>query len=166
MKKALIVIDVQNDYFSTGYLPLWNVDNTLDSIVKIISSANKSNIPVILIQHLVETGAAPFFIKNSPGADIHPKILEAAANAPVIVKGYADAFYQTNLENVLVKLGVEEIVICGMMTHNCVTHTALSKAAEKYKVSVLPEACATISELMHGVAVAALAPREILRNSL
>lgn len=166
MKKALVVIDVQNDYFSSGNLPLWNADKTLDSIVDLISSAKKSNVPVILIQHVVESGPAPFFAKNSPGVDIHPRILEAAPDAPIIIKGHADAFLKTNLESVLDQTGVEKVVICGMMTHNCVTHTALSKAADKYKVSVLPDACTTVSELMHGIAIAALAPREILRDSL
>lgn len=166
MKKALVVIDVQNDYFSSGNLPLWNADKTLDSIVELMSSAKKVHIPVVLIQHLVESGPAPFFAKDSFGAEIHPRILEAAPDAPIIIKGHADAFHLTNLESVLDKMGVEEVVICGMMTQNCVTHTALSKTADKYKVFVLPEACTTVSELIHGVAIAALAPREILRNNL
>jgi len=51
------------------------------------------------------------------------------------VKHFADSFEKTKLEETLAKLGVTELLLCGMMTQNCVTHTAISKAAEKYNVS-------------------------------
>ena len=56
-------------------------------------------------------------------------------------------------------LGVDELLICGMMTQNCVTHTAISKAAEKYTVTVLPECCATVDEMLHNIALHALSTR-------
>lgn len=164
MKKALVVIDIQNDYLPDGGLPLWNSEDTIRSTVELMSESKKRGIPVVLIQHIIDSPDAPFFRKGSAKAAIHPAILEAAPDAPVVVKKHADSFLETNLEQELNKLGVEEILLCGMMTHNCVTHTALSKAAEKYKVSVVADACTTVTETMHQFALAALESRVTLMS--
>ena len=161
MTKALLVIDPQNDYFPEGKFPLWNTDDVLESIERAIGKANAKNIPVVIIQHIAnsEMGIAPFFNEGTTGADIHPRILAAAPNAPVVVKEFADSFEKTTLEETLTKLGVTELVICGMMTQNCVTHTAISKAAEKYSVTILPDCCTTVDEMIHNIALHAVSTR-------
>jgi len=88
----------------------------------------------------------------------------AAPDATVVVKGFADSFEKTTLEETLAKLGVTELLLCGMMTQNCVTHTALSKAAEKYSVAVVTDACTTVSEILHKIALNALSTRIPLRE--
>lgn len=158
MSKALLVIDLQNDYFPGGKFPLWNADTVLTNVVRAIETANARGIPVIHVQH-VATGAAPFFHAGTPGADIHTRVLAAAPAAPVIVKEFADGFEKTTLEETLTGLGVTELLVCGMMTQNCVTHTAISKAAEKYAVTVLPDCCTTVSEVLHLIALHALSTR-------
>lgn len=161
MNKALLVIDVQNDYFPEGKYPLWNTDKTLGNILYAIAIALKKNIPVIIIQHIANTsqGIAPFFNKGTKGADLHTEILEALPKAPIVIKEFADSFVQTNLEETLSKLNVNELLICGMMTQNCVTHTAISKYAEKYKVKVLPDCCTTVDEMLHNIALHAISTR-------
>jgi nicotinamidase-related amidase len=94
--------------------------------------------------------------------DIHPRLLEAAGDAPVVVKEFADSFYRTGLEEVLSGLGVTELLVCGMMTQNCVTHTAISKAAEKYTVTVLPDCCTTVDAMIHNIALNGLSIRVAL----
>jgi len=157
--KALLVIDLQNDYFPGGKFPLWNTDAVLQNIEVAIGKANAQDIPVIHIQHIAKQGMAPFFNEGTPGADIHPRILAAAPNAPVVVKEFADSFEKTNLEETLSKLGAAELLVCGMMTQNCVTHTAISKAAEKYAVTILPDCCTTVSEILHLIALHAVSTR-------
>ncbi len=161
MKKALLVIDIQNDYFPGGKFPLWNTEATLKSILNAIATAQAKDIPVILVQHIAdpEKGPAPFFNKNSEGAAVHPSILEAAPYAPIIVKQFADSFLQTDLEATLSNLGVSDLLVCGLMTQNCVTHTAISKAAEKYHVSILTDCCTTVDQMIHLIALNAVAPR-------
>lgn len=159
MTKALLVIDLQNDYFPGGKFPLWNTDAVLQNIEVAIGKANAQDIPVIHIQHIAKQGMAPFFNEGTPGADIHPRILAAAPNAPVVVKEFADSFEKTNLEETLSKLGAAELLVCGMMTQNCVTHTAISKAAEKYAVTILPDCCTTVSEILHLIALHAVSTR-------
>ncbi|WP_104034378.1 cysteine hydrolase family protein [Vibrio jasicida] len=158
---ALLVIDLQNDYFPNGKFPLWNTEATLNNIKSAIAKANEKNIPVINIQHIADPamGIAPFFNEGSEGADIHPEILALAPNADVVIKHFADGFEQTNLEEVLQKHGVTELLVSGMMTQNCVTHTAISKAAEKYDVSILMDCCTTVDEMIHNIALHAVSTR-------
>lgn len=158
---ALLVIDLQNDYFPNGKFPLWNTEATLNNIKSAIAKANEKNIPVIHIQHIADPamGIAPFFNEGSEGADIHPEILALAPNADVVIKHFADSFEQTNLEEVLQKQGVTELLVSGMMTQNCVTHTAISKAAEKYDVSILMDCCTTVDEMIHNIALHAVSTR-------
>jgi nicotinamidase-related amidase len=161
MKKALLLIDLQNDYFPGGKFPLWNTAAVLANIEQAIKAARTQGIPIIHIQHIAnpKMGIAPFFNQGTAGAQIHPRVLAAAPDAPIVVKEYADSFVGTKLEEMLSGLGVDELLVCGMMTQNCVTHTAISKSAEKYKVSILPDCCTTVDEMLHNIALHALSTR-------
>jgi len=167
MKKALLIVDLQNDYFPEGKFPLWNTGATLINIEKAIYLAKAKNIPIIHIQHIAnpDMGISPFFNKGTNGAAIHTKIFEAAHDAPVVVKEFADGFVNTDLEEILSGLEITELLICGMMTQNCVTHTAISKSAEKYKVTILPDCCTTINEMIHNIALHAVSTRLSLVES-
>ncbi len=160
-KRALIVIDLQNDYFPGGAFPLWNADGTLANVVKAMEKAREAEVPVILVQHVADAanGVAPFFNAGTPGVELHPAVREAAPDARVVIKTFADSFLGTELEEMLSGYEAEEILVCGMMTQNCVTHTAISRAADKYRVTVLSDCCATVSEMIHLIALNALAPR-------
>lgn len=156
---ALIIIDVQNDYFPEGKFPLWNTEVTLDNIENAIRKAKAQGVAVIHVQHIAGKGIAPFFNEGTAGAEIHPRILAAAPDAPIVVKAFADSFHQTALEKILSELGITELLVCGMMTQNCVTHTAISKAAEKYKVTILSDCCTTLNEMLHHIALHAVSTR-------
>jgi nicotinamidase-related amidase len=161
MSKALVIIDVQNDYFEGGSFPLWNTEATLANIEGAILRARTRDIPVVIVQHIANSsqGIAPFFNSGTTGAELHPRILAAAPNAPVIVKEFADSFVKTTFEETLAKLGATDLLLCGMMTQNCVTHTAISKSAEKYDVSILVDGCTTVSEMLHNIALHAVSTR-------
>ncbi|MDF4667384.1 isochorismatase family protein, partial [Vibrio parahaemolyticus] len=61
--RALLVIDIQNDYFPNGRFPLWNTDTTLDNIKQLMAKAIAQDIPIFLVQHVSSApkGKAPFF---------------------------------------------------------------------------------------------------------
>jgi nicotinamidase-related amidase len=158
-KPALVVIDVQNDYFEGGAYPLWHADQALAATEKAIVAARAKDMPVVFIQH-VANGPSPFFNPDTAGVKIHERVLAAVACSPVITKQHADAFEGTELHETLQGLGTDELIVCGMMTQNCVTHTAISRRADEYKkVTVLSDACTTATEMLHLIAVAGLAPR-------
>lgn len=161
-RPALIVIDLQNDYFPGGAFPLAHTDATLIAVERAIANARDQCIPVVHVQHVADPqhGIAPFFNAGTPGVEIHPRIRAAAPDAPVVVKHFADSFERTHLHETLQRLGVDELILCGMMTQNCVTHTALSRQADRYrKVTVLTDACTTVSDMLHAIAVHALSTR-------
>lgn len=167
MSKALLVIDIQNDYFPEGAFPLWNAEQTLQQIEQAIAKAQQAKIPVILIQHIADQakGIAPFFNAGTHGAELHPRLLKAAPNAPIVVKAFADSFVATNLEQTLQQLRANELLVCGMMTQNCVTHTAISKSAEKYTTTILTDCCTTVSQMLHLIALNAVSTRMTLMTS-
>lgn len=161
MSKALLVIDLQNDYFPGGQFPLWNAEATLENVESAIRRANELGVPVIVVQHVADAslGPAPFFNAGTEGAAVHPRVLAAAPGAPVVVKSFADSFVKTTLEETLSGLGVTELLVCGMMTQNCVTHTAISRSAEKYRVSILADCSTTVSEVLHHIALHGVSTR-------
>lgn len=159
MTTALLIIDVQNDYFADGAFPLWNAEATLDATVAAIGRARARGEAVVLVQHVAASADSPLFRPGTHGAGIHADILAGAPDAPVVVKQHADSFHQTGLSDVLADLGVTRLRIAGMMTQNCVVFTALSPAAERYDVSVVSDCTTTLNEAIHGFALHALSTR-------
>ena len=155
--KALIVIDLQNDYFPGFAFPLWQAEECETRIAAAIARARAAGIKVIHVQHLAAGPVAPFFVKGTEGAAIRPAILAAAPDAPVVVKQFADSFHETDLAQHLE--GIRHLMICGMMTQNCVTHTAISPQASGYKVDVLADLCTTVNEPIHMIALHGLTSR-------
>jgi nicotinamidase-related amidase len=161
-KPGLVVIDVQNDYFEAGAYPLWHAEQTLASVERAIQKAREKGIPVVFVQHIAK-GPSPFFVAETEGVKLHGRVLAAVGNAPIVVKQHADAFEGTSLHETLQDLGVDELIVCGMMTQNCVTHTAVSRRADAYsKVTVLTDASTTVTEMLHLIAVAGLSTRVTL----
>jgi nicotinamidase-related amidase len=161
-RPALILIDLQNDYFPGGAFPLAHTDRVLERIELAIEKARAGGVPVVHVQHVADPaqGIAPFFNAGTAGVEIHPRIRAAAPEAPVVVKHFADSFERTSLHEILQQLGVDELMLAGMMTQNCVTHTALSRRADHYwAVTVLADACTTVSDLLHAIALHALSTR-------
>jgi len=161
MSTALLLIDLQNDYFPGGAFPLWDTDRVLANVEGAVARARAAGVHVLHIQHVADPklGLAPFFNAGTPGVEIHARVRAMAPDAPVVVKAFADAFHETKLQATLRELDVRELLVAGMMTQNCVTHTAISKAAEAYEVTVVPDACTTVSEMLHRIALHALSTR-------
>jgi len=167
MKSALLLIDLQNDYFPGYSFPLWNSEVVVERTVKLIERAKRAGVDIIHIQHVADPslGLAPFFNRGTEGVMIRKEILDAAPDGYIVEKSYADSFIKTGLEELLTKLGSENLYVCGMMTQNCVTHTAISKHAEKYKVKIIQDCSTTVSEMLHLIALAAVSTRAELINS-
>ncbi|WP_373699662.1 isochorismatase family protein [Neisseria dentiae] len=159
MTHALLVIDVQNEYFAgaNGAFPQENADETAAKIAEHIRRVQDKQL-VIGVQHFTPAGA-PLFARGSHGAALHESVAGLLADKPLVEKEHADSFLNTGLNEILAKHGVTHIDICGIMTQNCVTHTALSPDTAPYHVRVLSDLCTAPTALIHALALNALRDR-------
>ena len=156
MARAVLVIDIQNDYFTGGALPLWQAEETEARLVAAMGKARAAGDRIILVQH-VSTAAVGPFVAGSAGVAIRPAIVAAAGDAPIITKHVADAFQDTDLAQHLT--GIDQLLVAGMMTQNCVVFTALSRAADGLHIKVVGDLCTAPSAVVHQVALNALASK-------
>jgi nicotinamidase-related amidase len=141
-KRALLVIDVQNEYFD-GKLPVCYPKNTLPNILIAIKKANENSIPVVIIQHTLTNDNATAFIKNTHGWQLH-KSLENIKYNYYIEKNLPSAFVGTNLQEWLDKNSIDTVVISGYMTQFCCDTTAKYAMHLGYNVEFLSDATATL----------------------
>jgi nicotinamidase-related amidase len=137
MKRALLVIDVQNEYF-TGKLPIKYPQASFDNILKAIGIARAHGIPVIVIQHSSPEGSATFALGTN-GWELHDAIKEKRHDF-LIEKTFPGSFTNTVLEDTLKKLGCDTIVITGYMTQMCCDTTARQAFHMGYKVEFISDA--------------------------
>src|SRR5690242_13829087 len=109
--RALVLIDIQNDYFPGGKWPLTGMDSAADNAAKVLSAARAKGDLIIHVRHEFPTVDAPFFLPNSEGARIHPKV-HFLAGETVVLKHHVNAFRETDLKAILDKHGIEEVVLC------------------------------------------------------
>lgn len=153
-KRALIVVDLQNDYFPGGGWVLSGIEAAADNAARLIAFARGRGEPVVHIRHEFPTTDAPFFRPGSEGAKIHPKVLNRD-DEPVVVKHHINSFRETDLKAVLDRSAVDEVVICGAMSHMCVDGVTRAANDLGYKVTVVHDACASRDLEFNGVKVPA-----------
>lgn len=140
-KQALLIIDVQNDYFKGGKMELAGPDAAAANIRLIADKCRKEGVPVIYIQHKADASGG-FLIANTPGADIHPSV-QPLAGEKIVVKHYPNSFRETELLTHLQQIGATDLVITGMMTHACVDATTRAAKDYGFTCTVVADACAT-----------------------
>ncbi len=142
METALILIDIQNDYFTGGTMELYQSEKACENAGKILRKFRKEKRPVIHIQHNSTREGATFFIPNTRGVEIH-KNVAPLKDEKVIVKHYPNSFRETELLETLRELQVEKLVIFGMMTHMCLDATVRASKDFGFECVVIGDACAT-----------------------
>ncbi|MNM51406.1 Streptothricin hydrolase [compost metagenome] len=153
-KQALIVVDIQNDYFPQGKWPLVGADAAADNAVRLIKAFRDAGDSVVHIRHEFTSEEAPFFTPNSEGAKLHPKVLNRA-DEPVVLKHFVNSFRETELKSILDEQGIKELVVVGSMSHMCVDGITRAAADFGYTVTVIHDACATRDLEFNGVTVPA-----------
>jgi nicotinamidase-related amidase len=153
-KQALILVDIQNDYFPQGKWPLVGADAAADNAVRLIEAFRDAGDSVVHIRHEFTSEDAPFFTPNSEGAKLHPKVLNRA-DEPVVLKHFVNSFRETELKSILDEQGIKELVVVGSMSHMCVDGITRAAADFGYTVTVIHDACATRDLEFNGVTVPA-----------
>ena len=143
-KTALLTIDMQKEYFQAGR-PLKVPDGpaVLANIVRLQNGARKAGIPLIHIQHLSRDPGSNTFAESSPFSVLVEESAPATGEK-IIVKGYPSAFVGTDLEVHLQGLGVDTLVIAGLMSFMCCDTTARDAHSKGYKIFFVKDATAAI----------------------
>lgn len=165
MKSALILIDIQNDYFPGGKMELVHAEDAGIQARKLMNTARAKGIQVIHVQHLSTRPDAPFFIPDTEGAGIHESV-RPESGEHVVQKHYPNSFRGTGLQDIITGAGIDHLIICGMMTHMCVDATVRAASDLGYSCTLASDACATRdlmwddqiipSDAVHGAFLAAL----------
>ncbi|MDD3919618.1 MAG: cysteine hydrolase family protein [Eubacteriales bacterium] len=148
MKQALIIIDIQNDYFPGGKWTLFGADEALEKAQQILARFRTDGLPVFFIQHIAAPGDT-FFEPDTPGVLLHSALLPQERET-VVVKHYPSSFRETVLLEELQKCGAHELVFCGMMTHMCVDTTVRAASDLGFSNILIADACATRSLTWNG----------------
>lgn len=144
MNTALLLIDIQNDYFPGGKMELEGSLLAGEQAKKVLTFFRGKNWPLIHIQHLSARPGATFFIPGTEGVEIHPTVHPLTGEL-VIQKYFPNSFRNTPLLEALKKEEVDHLIIAGMMTHMCVEATTRAAFDHGFQCTVLHNACATRS---------------------
>lgn len=153
-KQALIIIDIQNDYFPGGKWTLDGADSAADNAARLLDAARSRGDLVVHVRHEFDSADAPFFTPGSDGAQIHSKVAPANDEA-VVTKHQVNAFRDTNLKALLDQHGVQVLTIVGSMSHMCIDAATRAAADHGYQVAVAHDACATLPLVFAGMQVPA-----------
>lgn len=153
-KKAIIVVDIQNDYFPGGKWVLSGVEQAADNAARVIEEGRKNGDLIVHIRHDSLADDATFFVPGTHGVEIHEK----ARNLPgetLIIKHFMNPYRETPLKEFLDANGITDVVAIGNMSHMCID--AVTRASDDfgYKTTVIHDACATHALSFNGVDVPA-----------
>ncbi|MHA6646017.1 cysteine hydrolase family protein [Mesorhizobium sp. A623] len=141
-KRAIVVVDFQNEYFPQGKFPLVGIEEATANAAKVIAAAREKGDLVVHIQHEMPMPEAPIFARGSDGVQINAAV-KPAEGEPIIVKNYPNSFRDTALKQTLDEKGVEEVVVIGAMSHMCVDATVRAANDFGYQTTTIHDACAT-----------------------
>ncbi len=142
MNKALIIVDIQNDYFQGGKAELVNPEIASKNAKLMLEYFRKNNLPVVHVQHIANYPNATFFVPDTKGAEIHSDV-KPKETEQIVVKHYPNSFRETNLLEYLKSNKITDLVICGMQTHMCIDATTRAAKDLGFNCVLIGDACAT-----------------------
>lgn len=154
MSTALLIIDIQNDYFPGGAMELVGSQQAGAQAGKLLAAFRQKALPVIHVQHLSNYPGATFFLPETPGAEIHPSVAPLDGET-IIQKHFPNSFRDTLLLAHLRENKITALVVAGMMTHMCIDTSVRAANDLGFACSLAHNACATKSLAYGGVTVAA-----------
>jgi nicotinamidase-related amidase len=142
-RRALVVIDVQNEYV-TGDFPIEYppVETSLANIGRAIDGAHEAGVPVVVVQNFAPAGS-PIFARGSVGAELHP-VVASRERDHYIEKALPSAFTGTDLAQWLAARGIDTLTVVGYMTHNCDASTVFEATHAGLQVEFLQDATGSL----------------------
>lgn len=152
-KKALVIVDLQNDYFPNGKWVLDGIEAASANAARLIAASREAGVPVVHVHH--ESGAdAPFFNPGTEGAEINGSV-KPADGEETVLKHAPNGFKDTKLEAILRRGDIEQLTICGAMSQMCIDATTRAAADLGFACTVIHDACAARATAFDGVDVPA-----------
>ena len=148
MNTALLIIDIQNDYFPGGKMELVEPLAAARKAYGLLQCFREHQGHHVHIQHIATRPGATFFLPGDRGTDIHDAVSHFEGE-PIVQKHYPNSFRGTELLDLLHGWEIGRVVVCGMMTHMCVDATTRAAADLGFPVLLAGNACAT-RELSYG----------------
>ncbi len=142
MRSALLVVDIQNDYFPGGRNELSGPIEASLNAKQLLIAFRKQNLPIIHVQHVSTRPGATFFIPDTRGIGIHENVTPMSGET-IVKKHFPNSFRDTGLLETLKKMDVTKLIICGMMTHMCVDSTTRAAFDYGFECILAGDACAT-----------------------
>jgi nicotinamidase-related amidase len=140
--RALVLVDIQRDYFPGGAHPLEGPEDAAAAAGRLLQAFRAASEPVVHVRHRWDEDEATFMRPGTEGIEIHPAVAPLEGET-VIEKAHPNSFLETPLEQQLRELGADELVVCGMMTSMCVDATVRAAADLGFETTVAHDACAT-----------------------
>ncbi len=147
MTRGLLLIDIQNDYFDGGAMELVGMQQAATQAAAVLERFRGAGRPVFHVQHLAARPEAGFFLPGTEGAEINPAVAPADGES-LTQKHFPNAFRDTDLETRLRNAGIEELVICGAMSHMCIDASTRAAFDLGFSCTLVGDACAT-RDLVH-----------------
>lgn len=154
MSDALVVIDIQNDYFPGGSMELVGADAAARVAAGLLGRFRQAGLPVVHVRHESTRPGSTFFLPGTPGAEIHP-LLAPLPGESVLTKHFPNSFRDTGLLEILREFSATRLTICGMMTHMCVDTSVRAAFDLGFACRLASDACATRDLSFAGRTVAA-----------
>ena len=154
MSQALIIVDIQNDYFPGGKMELVGAREAASEAARLLRAFRERGAPVFHIRHISTRPGATFFLPNTEGMKIHESVAPLASET-VITKHFPNGFRETRLLDVLRAANIQRLAIAGMMTHMCIDATTRAAADLGFECELAQDACATRDLTFGGAKVAA-----------
>lgn len=154
---ALILIDLQNDYFGSFEGAKWQLHETeiaASNALKLLNSFRQKDMKIIHVRHEFNMENPPFFAPNSEGAKIHES-LSPKENESQVLKHEVNSFKGTNLKQILDDANITDVVIVGAMSYMCVDAVTRAASDFGYNCFVAHDACTTSDLEFNGVKVPA-----------
>jgi nicotinamidase-related amidase len=142
MNTCLILVDLQNDYFPGGSMELVGIEDAATNAQVLLHEFRKTKSPVIHVQHISDRLGATFFVPETNGAKIH-QLVTPEEDEIVVVKNFPNSFRATSLLEILKKWNIDNLVICGAMSHMCIDATTRAAFDLGFNCIVADDACAT-----------------------
>lgn len=142
MNNCLILVDLQNDYFPGGSMELAGINEAATNAHILLNYFRKTKSSIVHIKHISTRPGATFFLPDTDGAIIN-QIVAPQEHETVVIKNFPNSFRGTALLKLLKEKEINNLVICGAMSHMCIDATTRAAFDLGFNCIVAEDACAT-----------------------